>query len=80
MWELQVILSLTLRGFAAGLDFPAFPFNPPYGIQTELMRALYATLEGGGVGVFESPTGTGKTLSVLCSALTWMEDQHAARP
>jgi Rad3-related DNA helicase len=39
------------------VDFPAFPFLP-YGIQLDLMRAIYATLDAGGVGVFESPTGT----------------------
>ena len=52
--------------------FPAFPFAP-YGIQLDLMRGLYDVLEKGGIGIFESPTGTGKTLSVLCSALQWLE-------
>ena len=47
------------------MTFPAFP-HEPYGIQLDLMRALYSTLRRGGIGVFESPTGTGKTLSVLC--------------
>lgn len=56
-------------------DFPAFPFEP-YPIQLDLMRGLYRTLERGGIGVFESPTGTGKTLSVLCSALQWLEDHR----
>jgi hypothetical protein len=42
---------------ASGEEFPAFPF-PPYGIQKDLMRHIYATLDAGGVGVFESPTGT----------------------
>ena len=37
-------------------DFP-FPFQP-YGIQKEFMKQLYATLEQGAVGIFESPTGT----------------------
>lgn len=53
-------------------QFPAFPFQP-YGIQLDLMRGLYEVLERGGIGIFESPTGTGKTLSVLCSALQWLE-------
>lgn len=52
--------------------FPAFPFRP-YDIQLDLMRGLYDVLERGGIGIFESPTGTGKTLSVLCSSLHWLE-------
>jgi len=34
-----------------------FPF-PPYMIQRDFMRELYSTLEVGGLGIFESPTGT----------------------
>lgn len=36
--------------------FP-FPF-PPYDIQEDFMKTLYHVLENGGVGIFESPTGT----------------------
>ena len=38
--------------------FPAFPFNPPYEIQVELMRHLYMSIEQKKVTVIESPTGT----------------------
>lgn len=34
-----------------------FPFEP-YDVQTQLMRKIYSTIEGGGIGIFESPTGT----------------------
>lgn len=34
-----------------------FPFEP-YEVQKQLMLKIYNTLERGGVGIFESPTGT----------------------
>ncbi|KAH9575812.1 hypothetical protein CY35_01G130700 [Sphagnum magellanicum] len=63
---------------AAQLEFSAFPFKP-YGIQTRFMTAVYRALQQGGVAIVESPTGTGKTLSLICSALKWLEDEHALR-
>ena len=59
--------------------FPAFPYEAPYDIQRRFMRALYEALTHGKVGVFESPTGTGKTLSLLCSAAQWLVDEGARR-
>lgn len=53
-------------------SFP-FPFQP-YSIQDQFMRALYSVIEKRKIGVFESPTGTGKTLSLMCSALKWLTD------
>uniref|UniRef100_UPI00398E4C92 ATP-dependent DNA helicase DDX11 n=1 Tax=Pristiophorus japonicus TaxID=55135 RepID=UPI00398E4C92 len=50
-----------------------FPFKP-YSIQEEFMTALYNVLEAGKIGIFESPTGTGKSLSLICGALTWLRD------
>jgi len=52
-----------------------FPF-PPYPIQTSLIRAVSRTLDLGHVGIFESPTGTGKSLSLICSTVPWLI-QHA---
>ncbi|KAJ5118549.1 hypothetical protein N7526_010186 [Penicillium atrosanguineum] len=49
------------------------PFTP-YEIQLQFMRALYGSLEDGKVAVFESPTGTGKSLSLICGSLTWLRD------
>ncbi|KAH8975181.1 hypothetical protein BDL97_01G142600 [Sphagnum fallax] len=63
---------------AAPLEFSAFPFKP-YDIQTRFMTAVYRALQQGGVAIVESPTGTGKTLSLICSALKWLEDEHALR-
>lgn len=49
-----------------------FPYPTAYEIQLALMTALFEAIEQGKFGVFESPTGTGKTLSLLCSTLTWL--------
>ncbi|XP_014474402.1 PREDICTED: probable ATP-dependent RNA helicase DDX11 isoform X2 [Dinoponera quadriceps] len=55
-------------------EFP-FPF-PPYEIQKQFMKELYNCLESGGLGLFESPTGTGKSLSLICGALKWLVDHE----
>ncbi|RLN28385.1 putative ATP-dependent RNA helicase DDX11 [Panicum miliaceum] len=60
-------------------EFPAFPFAP-YPIQAEFMSFLYAALSSGpgALALLESPTGTGKTLSIICSALQWLLDRRDA--
>ncbi|OMO66742.1 Helicase-like, DEXD box c2 type [Corchorus olitorius] len=55
--------------------FEAFPYKP-YSIQMDFMKALYQSLAKGGISMLESPTGTGKTLSIICSALQWVVDQR----
>ncbi|XP_071278363.1 ATP-dependent DNA helicase DDX11 isoform X2 [Agelaius tricolor] len=57
--------------------FP-FPYTP-YRIQEQFMEALYGALEAGRVGIFESPTGTGKSLSLICGALAWLRDWEEKR-
>ncbi|CAG8502015.1 15492_t:CDS:10 [Rhizophagus irregularis] len=52
-----------------------FPFQP-YNIQVEFMKSLYQVIEEGKVGIFESPTGTGKSLSIICGALKWLKDNE----
>ncbi|XP_015179971.1 PREDICTED: probable ATP-dependent RNA helicase DDX11 [Polistes dominula] len=54
--------------------FP-FPFTP-YKIQQDFMKELYKCIENGNMGIFESPTGTGKSLSVICGALKWLLDHE----
>ncbi|XP_074125402.1 ATP-dependent DNA helicase DDX11 isoform X2 [Sminthopsis crassicaudata] len=54
------------------IHFP-FPYTP-YSIQKDFMAELYRVLEAGKIGIFESPTGTGKSLSLICGALSWLRD------
>ncbi|XP_068631264.1 ATP-dependent DNA helicase DDX11 [Battus philenor] len=53
-------------------NFP-FPFQP-YSIQEKFMKELYFTINDSRLGIFESPTGTGKSLSICCGALQWYRD------
>ncbi|KAI1809263.1 DNA repair helicase [Poronia punctata] len=51
------------------------PFTP-YDVQEQFMRTVYDVLERGDghVGILESPTGTGKSLSLICAAMTWLRN------
>jgi chromosome transmission fidelity protein 1 len=49
----------------------------PYPIQVDFMEALYDCIESYKVGIFESPTGTGKTLSLICGSMTWLRKNKA---
>ncbi|KAJ5067720.1 atp-dependent DNA helicase ddx11-related [Anaeramoeba ignava] len=58
------------------LKFP-FPFQlEPYPIQQQFMEEFYKTVKTGGIGLFESPTGTGKSLSIICAIIKYLEDQN----
>ena len=61
----------------------SFPFEP-YEAQKLFMSKAIAAMESGTNALLESPTGTGKTLCLLCSTLAWRKDhdnmkQKAAR-
>lgn len=43
------------------------------------MTALFEAIEGRKVAVFESPTGTGKSLSLICATFTWLRENEKRR-
>ncbi|KAJ2629709.1 ATP-dependent DNA helicase chl1, partial [Coemansia sp. RSA 1694] len=51
----------------------SFPIATPYSIQLDFMQRLFETIEKREFAIFESPTGTGKSLSIICGALTWLQ-------
>eukprot|EP00924_Labyrinthula_sp_SR-Ha-C_P006705 snap_masked-scaffold_29-processed-gene-2.45-mRNA-1 protein AED:0.08 eAED:0.09 QI:0/0/0/1/1/1/3/0/987 len=56
-----------------------FPFEP-YEVQETYMEKVITALDGRSDALLESPTGTGKTLSLLCSTLAWREHQKRLHP
>nr|CDS33845.1 ATP dependent RNA helicase DDX11 [Hymenolepis microstoma] len=59
-------------------DFPGFPYPEPYSQQVDLMRFLYGTLASSKCAVIESPTGTGKSATLLTGSLHWLLDHNNA--
>lgn len=53
-----------------------FPFEP-YGIQKAMMNHITRALMNRQHSLIESPTGTGKTLVLLCSSLAWQKKSMA---
>lgn len=53
----------------------------PYDVQEQFMNTVYEVLQRGEgqVGILESPTGTGKSLSLICAALTWLRNYKKSR-
>ncbi|XP_041359589.1 regulator of telomere elongation helicase 1-like [Gigantopelta aegis] len=64
--------SLSIKGVQVD-----FPFDP-YACQLTYMEKVIECLQTGVNGILESPTGTGKTLCLLCSSLAWLVGKKAA--
>lgn len=56
-----------------------FPFKP-YQCQVDYMTRVIRALNSGENALLESPTGTGKTLSLLCASLAWLKKERERNP
>ena len=65
----------TIIHVGKGVDV-LFPYEP-YPCQVTYMERVIAALQGSTNALLESPTGTGKTLCLLCSTLAWRADELA---
>lgn len=52
-----------------------FPFKP-YDCQKDYMTKVIDALQNSQNALLESPTGTGKTLCLLCASLAWQKEQR----
>lgn len=60
----------TLYALTIPKDF-SFPFQP-YPIQVDLMKHVFNAIEQKKIAIVESPTGTGKSLSLICATMSWI--------
>lgn len=61
----------TIRGIPVSFPFEAYPLQMTY------MEKVIDCLQNETNGVLESPTGTGKTLCLLCASLAWLSVKKA---
>ena len=62
--------TLSIRGIE--VEFP----KDPYPCQIDYMTKVISALQSGNNALLESPTGTGKSLCLLCSCLAWQNHQR----
>lgn len=78
LYPLKKVESLPSHHFEVNGYDVAFPYQP-YQIQKDYMRKVISCLDNSENGLLESPTGTGKTLSLLCSSLAWLTKRKEER-
>jgi Rad3-related DNA helicase len=68
------MVQLSVRGLAV-----EFPFEP-YPCQVDYIDKVLEALTTGNNALLESPTGTGKTLCLLCATLAWQLHEKKMKP
>ncbi len=71
--------SSSCSSFRQPIDIEGVPVLFPYEAypsQIKYMQCVIRALDSSKNALLESPTGTGKTLSLLCSALAWQKKQR----
>jgi len=53
-----------------------FPFDQPYPCQVNIMDSVVQCIKEKKHGLIESPTGTGKTLSIICAAIAAVQRER----
>ena len=68
-----------MNGIELDGTFIRFPYEP-YDVQKVYMQKVLDCLKDKKFGLLESPTGTGKTLALLCASLAWLENERGRAP
>ena len=68
-----------MNGLEINNIFVRFPYEP-YDVQKTYMQKVLECLSEKKFGLLESPTGTGKTLALLCASLAWLENERGRAP
>eukprot|EP01079_Euglenida_sp_SAG-EU17-18_P005997 gene5997-5876_t len=53
--------------------FSSFPYDP-YPAQMDFMTTVYDAIDTRKIAIVESPTGTGKSLGLICASFEWIEE------
>ena len=68
-----------MNGVEIDKTFIRFPYEQ-YDVQKLYMQKVLESLKNKSFALLESPTGTGKTLALLCASLAWLESERGRAP